>query len=133
MERHDPSSLVGGKVKRKIHKEKCESQQENCRKEEGGDFPQKPHSFPWPLKMDEKNIQKDLHLLQDTHASLAYRFWIVASLEDQYSIESKEEMRKALSTLQEKFLKLLFDRDDLIELADVLHGASLEDGEEGGR
>ena len=73
----DPSSLAGGKAERKIHKEKYKSQQENCRKEEGGDFPQEPHSFPWPLKMDEKKIQKDLHLLQDTPSSVAHQCWIV--------------------------------------------------------
>ena len=66
MEIYEPSSLAGGKAERKIHKEKYKSQQENFRKEEGGDFPQEPHSFPWPLKMDEKNIQKALHLFQDT-------------------------------------------------------------------
>ena len=63
VESYEPSILAGGKVKRKIHKEKCMSLQENCRKEVGGDFPQESHLFPWPLKMDEKNIQKDLHLL----------------------------------------------------------------------
>ena len=51
-------------------------------------------------------------------------------MEDQSSFESKEEMQKELSTIQGKFLQLLYDRDDLIELADVLHGASLKDGEE---
>ena len=72
MEIYEPSSLAGGKAERKIHKEKYKSQQENCRKEEGGDFPQDPHSFPWPLKMDDKNIQKALHLLQDTPSSVAH-------------------------------------------------------------
>ena len=45
-ESYEPSSIPGGKAERKIHKEKCKSHQENCRKEEGGDFPQEPHSFP---------------------------------------------------------------------------------------
>ena len=44
VERCEPS-LAGGEATRNIHKEKCKSQQENCRKE-GGDFPQEPHSFP---------------------------------------------------------------------------------------
>ena len=39
-------------------------------------------------------------------------------------------MRKALSTIQVEFIQLLSDRDDLIELADVLHGESLKDEEE---
>ena len=43
VEIYEPSSLTGGKAERKIHKEKYKSQQENCRKEEGGDFPQEPH------------------------------------------------------------------------------------------
>ena len=93
---YEPSSITGGKEKIKIPKEKCKSHQENCRKEEGGDFPQEPHSFPWPLKMDEKKIQKALHLLQDTHSSVAHQCWIAASLEDQSSLESKEEMRKGI-------------------------------------
>ena len=56
VESYDPSSLAGGKAERNINKEKCKSQEENCRKEEGGNFPQEPHSFPWPLKMDKNNI-----------------------------------------------------------------------------
>ena len=67
--------------------------------------------------MDEKNIQKDLHLLQDMHSLVAQQCWIVASLEDQSSLESKEEMQKALSTIQGEFLKLLFDRDYLIDFS----------------
>ena len=55
-------------------------------KEEGGDFPQEPHSFPWPLKMDEKKIQKALHLLQDTHSSMAHQCWIAASSKYQSSL-----------------------------------------------
>ena len=42
---HDPSSLAGGKVERKIHKEKYKSQQENCRKEEGVIFLKSPTHF----------------------------------------------------------------------------------------
>ena len=79
--------------------------------------------------MDEKNIQNDLHLLQDTHSSVAHQCWIVASLEDQSSLESKEEMQKALSTIQGEFSKLFSNRYDLIDVADVLHGASLNDEE----
>ena len=56
VESYEPYSIAGGKAERKIQKGKCKSWKENCRKEEGGDFPQEPHSFPWPLKMDEKNI-----------------------------------------------------------------------------
>ena len=48
VESYGPPSIVGGKAERKIHKQKYKSQQENCRKEEGGDFPQEPHSFHWP-------------------------------------------------------------------------------------
>ena len=62
--------------------------------------------------MDEMKIQEALHLLDDTDASL----------EDQSSLESKEEMHKALSRIQGEFLKLIFYRDDFIEVADVLHG-----------
>ena len=80
--------------------------------------------------MDKNNIQKDLHLVQDTHYSVAQQCCIAASLEDQSSLESKEEMQKALSTIQGELLQLIYDRDDLIELADVLHGSSLNDGEE---
>ena len=96
--------------------------QDNCRKEEGDDFTQEPHSFDWTFKMDEKKIQKDLHLLQETHALVSHQYWIAASSEDQSSLESKEEMQKALSTIQGEFLQLLSDRDYLIEIADVLHG-----------
>ena len=72
--------------------------------------------------MDENNIQVALHLLHDTHALVSQQCWLVASLEDQSSLESKEEMQKALSTIQGEFLKLFSDRDDLIKVADVLHG-----------
>ena len=69
--------------------------------------------------MDEKKIQKDLHLLQDTHSSVAHQCWIAASLEDQSSLESKEEMQNALSTIQGEFLKLISNRDDFIEVSYV--------------
>ena len=72
--------------------------------------------------MDEKKIQKDLHLLQDTHSSVAHQCSIAASLEDQSSLESKEEMRKALSTIQGEFQQLLSDINDLFELVELLHG-----------
>ena len=108
---------------------KCKSLQDNCSKEEGDDFPQEIHSFSRPSNMDENKIQESLHLLHDTHASVSHQCWITASLEDQSSLESKEEMQKALSTIQGEFLKLLYDRDDLIEVDDVLHGSSLKDGE----
>ena len=60
---------------------------------------------------------------------MAHNCWIVASLEDQSSLKAKEEMRKALSTIQGDLLQCLSDRDDLFELVDVLHGASLKDEE----
>ena len=53
---YEPSSLAGGKAERKIHKEKCNSLQDNCRKEEGGYFPQEPHSFYWPLNICDNKI-----------------------------------------------------------------------------
>ena len=80
--------------------------------------------------MDENKIKKDLHLLQDTHSSMAHQCWIASSLEDQSSLESREEIQKALSTYQGDFLQLLSDGDDLFELVEVLHGACLKDEEE---
>ena len=79
--------------------------------------------------MDENNIQKDLHLIQDTHASVAHHFWIDSSLEDQYSLESKEEMQKALSTIQGDFFQFISDIDYLFELVEMCHGVTLKDAE----
>ena len=121
-ESYEPSILAGGKEETKIHEEKCKSLQDNCSKEEGDDFPQEIHSFYCPLKMDENNIQEALHLLHETHASVSHQCWIVSSLADQYSLEAKEEMQKALSTIQGDLLQLISDGDDLFELIDVLHG-----------
>ena len=70
--------------------------------------------------MDEKKIQKASPLVQDTHSLVAHQCWISTSLEDQYSLESKEEMQKELSTIQGEFLQLISNRDDFIDLADVL-------------
>ena len=64
-----------------------------------------------------------------THDLVSHKCWITTSLEDQYSLESKEETEEAFSTIQGEFLKFLFDRDDLIQLVDVLHGESLKDKE----
>ena len=61
---------------------------------------------------------------------MAHQCWIEASLEYQSSLESKEEMQKELYTIQGEFLQLLFNGDDLIEIYDVLHGASLKDEED---
>ena len=72
--------------------------------------------------MDENKIQKSLHLLQYTHSSVAHQCWIVASLEDQSSLESKQEIQKVLSTLQGELLQLISNRDDFIELYYLFHG-----------
>ena len=60
---------------------------------------------------------------------MAHKCWIVASLEDQSSIESKEEMRKALSTIQGEFLQFLSDRDDLFDIVYVFHVEYLKNEE----
>ena len=80
--------------------------------------------------MDENKIQEALHLLHDTYASVSHPCWIVASLEDQSSLEAKEEIRKALSTIQGDFSQFIYDIDYLVGLVDVLHGASLKDEED---
>ena len=77
--------------------------------------------------MDEKNIQEALHLLHDKHASVSHQCWIIASLEDPYSLEAKEEIQKALSTIQGDFLQFIFDRDDLFDIVEVFHVASSKD------
>ena len=77
--------------------------------------------------MDEKNIQEDLHLIHDTHALVSHQCWITASLDDQSSLEAKEEIQKALSTIQGDFLQFISNRDYFFELADILKRESLED------
>ena len=124
---YEPSILASGKEETNIHEEKYTSLEDNCSKKEGDDFPKEPHSFLWPLKMDENNIQEALHLLHDTHALVSYKCWIFASLEDHASLEAKEEIQEALYTIQGDFLQLISDRDDLFELVQLLHGSSFKD------
>ena len=40
---HPTITIAGGEAARAIHKEKCKSLQDNCSKEEGGDFPEEIH------------------------------------------------------------------------------------------
>ena len=70
---------------------------------------------------------KRLYTFSKTHALVAYQCWIASLLEDQSSLEAKEEMWKALSTIQGDLLQMLSNRDYLFELVDVLRGSSLND------
>ena len=60
---------------------------------------------------------------------MSHQCWIIALLEDQTYLEAKENIQKALSAIQGNFLQLISDRDDLFDIVDVLHGASLKDEE----
>ena len=68
-----------------------------------------------------------LKLLHDTYALVSHQCWIIASLEYQSSLEAKEEIKNALSTIQGDFLQLLSNIDDFFELVEVFHGESLKD------
>ena len=51
------------------------------------------------------------------------------NLEDKYSIKDMEKFQNAMASTKRNFLQLLFDRDNLLELVELLYGESLKDEE----
>ena len=65
--------------------------------------------------------------LHGTYALMTKLCW---NLEEKSSIEDIEKFQKAMTSTKGNFLQLLFDRDNLLELMELLYGASLKDEEE---
>ena len=90
---------------------------------------QEPHLLVGSLKMDEQKIQVPLKILHDTHASVSNMCWEVALMEYQYSFEAMKNIKKAMSTIKANFSQFLSDRNDMLELVDLLQEASMHDQE----
>ena len=74
--------------------------------------------------MSECKIKEDLHTLNRTYALMKNICW---KLEEKSSIEGIEKFHKAMTSTKGNFLQLLSDRDSMLELVDLLYGASLKD------
>ena len=77
--------------------------------------------------MSECRIKEALQTLHRTSTMMKNIHW---NLEEKYSIEDMEKFQKAMKSTKGNFLQLLSYRDSLLELVELLHGASLEDEEE---
>ena len=55
--------------------------------------------------------------------------WEDSLMEDQYSFEAMEIIQKAMSTIKGNFSQLLLDRNDMLDLVELLREASLHDQE----
>ena len=77
--------------------------------------------------MNECKIKEALQTLHWTHALMTNIYW---NLDDKYFIEYMEKFQKAMTSTKGNFLQLLSDRDNLLEIVELLYGASLKDEEE---
>ena len=74
--------------------------------------------------MSECKIKEALHTLRETHAFMTNICW---KLEEKYSMEDMEKFQKARTRIKGNFLHFLSDRESLLELVELFHGASLKD------
>ena len=74
--------------------------------------------------MSECKIKEVLHTLHGTHVLMKNLCW---KLEEKSSMEDMDKFQKAMTNTKGNFLQLLFDNDNLLELVELLYGASLKD------
>ena len=74
--------------------------------------------------MSECNIKEAVYTLHGTYALMKNICW---KLEEKYSMEYLEKFQKAMTSTKGKFLQLLSDRDNLLELVELVHGKSMKD------
>ena len=86
-----------------------------------------PHFISRSLNMNECKIKEALHTLHGTHALMTNLCWKLAGTS---SMEDIEKFQKAMTSTKGNFLRLLYDRDSLLELVELFHGASLKDEED---
>ena len=73
------------------------------------------------LKMSERKINAALRILHDIMELVLNAYWRVSSMEESSSIEYLESPWKSMTTIKDKFLHFLSNRDHLMELVkDVL-------------
>ena len=97
--------------------------------EEKASFHELSH-FKGSLKMNDRKIQEALVSLQVTSTLVPQLAWRDDSMEAQTSNGVLEKIQKATSTTKGNIMCFLFDRIHLIELAEILHEASIRDNEE---
>ena len=90
---------------------------------------QEPHMLAGSLKMDEQKIQEALKILHDIHGLVSNMCWEADLMEDQSSFEAMPNIQKAMFTIKGNFSQLLLDRNDMLDLVELLREASLHDQE----
>ena len=82
------------------------------------------------LKMNEKKIQEALIILNDTQALVSNSCWRDTSLEEPSFLEDMEKIQRAMCNIEGNFMSLIFDRNNLVELNELLHDAYLKNNED---
>ena len=73
--------------------------------------------------MSERNIHEALSILHDTKALVSSSFWKVSSLDEPSFLEDMEKIQRAMCNIEGNLMSLLFDRNNLVDLNEWLHGA----------
>ena len=77
--------------------------------------------------MDENKIQEALNTLHGTHALVSKICW---RMEEKYSLEDIEKIQKEISDIKGNILKLISERDYLIDIVGLYHGLTLKNVED---
>ena len=77
--------------------------------------------------MSECRVKEALHTLHRTSSLMKNIHW---KWEEKYSIEYIKKFQKAMTSNKGNFLQLVSDRDHILELVELLYGASVKDEEE---
>ena len=80
--------------------------------------------------MNEKNIQEALSILNETKELVSNYCYKVSSLEEPSFLEDMEKIQRAMCNIEGNFMSLLFDRNNLVELNELLHGSYLNNNED---
>ena len=73
--------------------------------------------------MSERDIQESLEILHDTQALVSNSCWIATSFEETSFLEDIEKIRRAMCHIKGDFMSLIFDRNHLFEISELLHDA----------
>ena len=89
-----------------------------------------PHFLEGSLKLNEKKIQDSLRILPKSQALVSNSCWRATSLEETSFFEDMEKIQRAMCPIKGNFMSLLFDRNHLFELNELLHDAYLKNNED---
>ena len=80
-----------------------------------------PSFIEGSLKMSEMDIHEALSILHETKALVSNSCWKIYSLQDASFLEDMEKIKSEMCNNEGKFMSLIFDRNNLVDLNEWLH------------